>query len=96
MPEKEKADWQAVGSSFRDLGDQLAGHAREAGTAMSSASADAEGVLEEVTGAVKAAFARFDDATKDPAVGQAARTATARFLDALKVELTGSSQTPPS
>ena len=90
MTDSERADWQAVGASFRTLGKRLKEHAVEAGDAMRSARSEADGgTAEEVTSALRAAMAKLDATTTDPDVAAATRDATARFLDAVKAELTG-------
>ena len=96
MTESGRADWQGVGESFRHLGRMLTEHARDAGGAISAANADAMGgVADQVSAAFRTAVERLDETTTDPEVGRAARTATARLLDAIKAELTGEGAMPP-
>ena len=94
MGDNERADWQGVGESFRTLGKLLKTHALEAGDAVRTVGAEADGVVAGVTATLKGALAEFDDTTTDPEVRAATKAATARFLDALKVELTGGTETP--
>jgi hypothetical protein len=90
MAEIERADWQAVGASFRTLGKRLKEHAVDAGGAMRTARTETEGnAVDEVTAALKAAMTKLDATTTDPEVAAATRDATAKFLDAVKAELTG-------
>ncbi len=92
MTESERADWQGVGASFRTLGNRLKKHALETGEAVRSSGGQGEStVVDDVTSAFKAAFAKIDETTTDPETAAAAKDATAKFLDAIKVELTGGS-----
>jgi hypothetical protein len=86
----DTADWQAVGASFRSLGHQLKDRAVEAGGAISAANQQAAGgVVDQLSAAFTTAIGKLDETTTDPEIGRAAREATARLLDAIKVELTG-------
>jgi hypothetical protein len=86
----ENADWQGVGASFRALGRRLKERAVDAGGAVSAATDQASGgVLDQMSAAFTTAVAKLDATTTDPEVGRATREATARLLDAIKVELTG-------
>ena len=90
MTESEHADWQGVGASFRTLGNRLKKHALDTGEAGRASGGQAESnVVDDVTSAFKAAFAKIDETTTDPETAAAAKDATAKFLDAIKVELTG-------
>lgn len=91
----ERADWQGVGTSFRDLGRRLGERASAAGGAISAANgASPGGPMDRINAAFSAAVAQLDATTTDPEIGAATRTATARLLDAIKVELTGSTTMP--
>jgi hypothetical protein len=86
----DKADWQAVGASFRSLGRQLKDRAVDAGGAISAANEQAAGgVVDQVSAAFTTAIGKLDETTTDPEIGRATREATARLLDAIKAELTG-------
>ena len=91
----ERADWQGVGTSFRDLGRRLGERASAAGGAISAANGESiGGPIDRISAAFSAAVEQLDATTTDPEIGAATRTATARLLDAIKVELTGSTATP--
>ena len=90
MADSERADWQGVGASFRTLGNLLKQHAVETGEAVRASGGQAEkNVVDDVTAGFKTVLAKFDEATTDPETSAAAKDATAKFLDAIKVELTG-------
>ncbi len=92
----DKADWQGVGESFRTLGRHLRDKAVDAGGAVKDAGSQAEnGVADSISAAFSTAMDKIDQTTSDPEVATAAKSATARFLDALKAELTGEGPTPP-
>jgi hypothetical protein len=91
--ERATADWAGVGEAFRSLGRHLSGHAQQAGDAVSSATGNAEGAVDQVKAGFTAAVDHIDATSTDPAVGKAARDATARLLDAIKAELTGEPRT---
>lgn len=95
--ERASADWAGVGESFRLLGRRLSEHAKGAGSAISTATGQAEGAVDQVGSAFKTAVDHLDATTTDPEVKAATRTATARLLDAIKAELTGEprSDDPP-
>lgn len=95
--ERAKADWAGVGESFRTLGRHLSGHAKSAGGAISTATDEAEGAVDQIGAAVRTAVDKLDETTTDPQVKEATRTATAKLLDAIKAELTGEPRTatPP-
>lgn len=93
----DRANWQQVGESFRDLGRQLKGKAVEGGQAVREANAEATGTAtDKISTVLAAALEQFDQANADPEVTRAAKLATVRLLDAIKVELTGESGPPPT
>ncbi|MBK9739918.1 MAG: hypothetical protein IPO93_10465 [Actinobacteria bacterium] len=95
MADSERADWQGVGASFRTLGNLLKQHAVETGEAVRASGGQAEkNVVDDVTAGFKTVLAKFDEATTDPETSAAAKDATAKFLDAIKAELTGGGTTP--
>lgn len=81
------ADWRDVGNAFRDLGVSLRDHAVEAGGAIKDSASGTGKVLDEVGDALKAALGKFDETVTDPAVGDAAKTAVTKLLDAIKTEI---------
>ncbi|MEI6361867.1 MAG: hypothetical protein WCP95_07005 [Actinomycetes bacterium] len=86
----DKADWQGVGDSLKKLGATLTGHATDGTEKVKAASGDAgPGAVDQVKAGGKAAVDKFDETTKDPEVGAALKDATNKFLDAVKVSLTG-------
>jgi len=86
----EKADWKGVGDSLKSLGDKLAAHATEGTAKVKEASTEAgPGAVDQVKAGGKAAVDKLDETTRDPEVGTALKEATNRFLDAVKVSLTG-------
>lgn len=90
------ADWKGVGDSLKTLGDKLAGHASEGVESVKAASSAAgDGVTDQVAAGGKAAVERLDATTRDPEVGAAMKDATNKFLDAVKITLTGG-DTPPA
>jgi hypothetical protein len=92
----DRADWQEVGVAFRDLGRQLKGKAVEGGQAVREANAEAGGpITDKVSAVFTTALEQFDQTSADPEVTRAARTATARLLDAIKAELTGEGADEP-
>ncbi len=93
-PARATADWAGVGAAFRGLGRQLTVHAKDAGTAISSATGAADSAADQVGAAFTTAIEHLDATTTDPQVAEATRTATARLLDAIKAELTGEPRTP--
>ena len=96
MADSDRADWQGVGDAFRLLGSRLKKHAVETGEAVRAAGSEAEhNVVDDVTSAFKIALAKLDETTTDPETSSAAKDATAKFLDAIKAELTGGG-TPPT
>ncbi len=88
MSEKSsQADWQGVGDSVKELGRKLKEHASDAQDAIKSTSAPLSGVAAQVGVVLKTGLAKLDETVSDPAIGTAARGATGKFLDALKVQL---------
>ncbi|CAB4741295.1 unannotated protein [freshwater metagenome] len=88
MSEKSsQADWQGVGDSVKELGRKLKEHASDAQDAIKSTSAPLSGVAAQVGVVFKTGLAKLDETVSDPAIGAAARGATGKFLDALKVQL---------
>jgi hypothetical protein len=88
MSEKSsQADWQGVGDSVKELGRKLKEHASDAQDAIKSTSAPLSGVAAQVGVVFKTGLAKLDETVSDPAIGTAARGATGKFLDALKVQL---------
>jgi hypothetical protein len=86
----EKADWKGVGDSLKKLGDTLSGHAAEGTEKVKAATGEAgPGAVDQVKAGGKAAVDKLDEAAKDPEVGNALKDATNKFLDAVKVSLTG-------
>lgn len=86
----EQADWKGVGDSLKSLGDKLGAHASEgADQVKGAASAAGDGVTDQTKAGAKAAVDKFDQATRDPEVGSALKDVTNKFLDAVKVTLTG-------
>lgn len=94
----DRANWQQVGESFRDLGRQLKEKAVEGGQAVREANAEAAGkTTDKISAVLTTALEQFDQTNADPQVTRAAKLATARLLDAIKAELTGETGTlPPS
>lgn len=90
----DKADWAGVGDAFKTLGRQLKDRTIEGADAVQTSTREVEGAAEQLTTAFKTAFAKLDETTTDPEIKQATKTATARFLDALKAELTGEDDGP--
>jgi hypothetical protein len=86
----EKADWKGVGDSLKALGDKLTAHAAEGNEQVKAAAGEAgTGVVDQTKAGAKAALGKFDETTRDPEVTSAVKESTNRFLDALKVQLTG-------
>jgi hypothetical protein len=86
----EKADWKGVGDSLKSLGAKLSAHATEGSEQVKSAAGEAgESVVDQTKAGAKAALGKFDETTKDPDVSSAVKDTTNKFLDALKVQLTG-------
>ena len=99
----ERADWHDVGVAFRHLGKHLKDRAVEGGLAVRDANAEAEGsVTDKVVAVLRSALDQFDQASADPEVTGAAKAATTKFFDAVKIELAGEgpsqagSSDPPS
>lgn len=94
----DRANWQQVGESFRDLGRQLKEKAVEGGQAVREANAEAAGTTtDKISAVLTTALEQFDQTSADPEVTRAAKLATGRLLDAIKAELTGEPGTlPPS
>lgn len=94
----DRANWQQVGESFRDLGRQLKEKAVEGGQAVREANAEAAGTTtDKISAVLTTALEQFDQTSADPEVTRAAKLATGRLLDAIKAELTGETGTlPPS
>ena len=91
----EKADWKGVGDSLKALGDKLGTHATEGGDRVKSATSEAgSAVTDQVKAGGKAAVEKFDETTRDPEVGAAFKDVTNKFLDAVKVQLTGGDAAP--
>jgi hypothetical protein len=91
----EKADWKGVGDSLKTLGDRLSTHATEGSAVVKEASTQAgPGAVDQAKAGGKAALDKFDEATRDPEVGTALKDATNKFLDAVKVTLTGGDAAP--
>lgn len=88
MSEKSsQADWQGVGDSVKELGRKLKEHASDAQDAIKSTSAPLSGAAAQLGVVFKTGLAKLDETVSDPAIGTAARGATGKFLDALKVQL---------
>jgi len=88
MSEKSsQADWQGVGDSVKELGRKLKEHASDAQDTIKTTSAPLSGVAAQVGVVFKTGLAKLDETVSDPAIGAAARGATGKFLDALKVQL---------
>jgi hypothetical protein len=97
MSEKSsQADWQGVGDSVKELGRKLKEHASDAQDAIKSTSAPLSGVAAQVGVVFKTGLAKLDETVSDPAIGTAARGATGKFLDALKVQLGAAQPAEPS
>ena len=97
MSEKSsQADWQGVGDSVKELGRKLKEHASDAQDAIKSTSAPLSGVAAQVGVVLKTGLAKLDETVSDPAIGTAARGATGKFLDALKVQLGAAQPAEPS
>ena len=90
----EKADWKGVGDSLKALGDKLGTHATDGGDRVKAATTEAgSAVTDQVKAGGKAAVDKFDETTRDPEVGAAFKDVTNKFLDAVKVQLTGGDAT---
>ena len=86
----EKADWKGVGDSLRTLGDKLSRHATDGSDRVKAASNQAgSGVGDQLKAGGQAAVDKFDETTRDPEVTGALKDVTNRFLDAVKIQLTG-------
>lgn len=86
----QKADWKSVGDSLKVLGDRISSHASEGTAKAKAASSEAgPGAVDQAKAGGKAALDSFDTATRDPEVGAALKDTTNRFLDAVKISLTG-------
>jgi hypothetical protein len=96
MADSDRADWQGVGASFRTLGNRLKQHAVETGEAVKAAGGQAEStIVDDVTSGFKAVMTKLEETTTDPETTAAAKDATAKFLDAIKAELTGGGAAEP-
>lgn len=85
-----KADWKSVGDSLKVLGDRISAHASDGTAKTKAATSEAgPGAVDQAKAGGKAALDSFDEATKDPEVGAALKDTTNKFLDAVKVTLTG-------
>jgi hypothetical protein len=91
----EKADWKSVGASLKTLGDKLSAHANEGSEQVKAAASEATTTTDKATAGAKAAVAKLDATTTDPEVGAAVKDTTNKFLDALKVTLTGGDAPAP-
>jgi hypothetical protein len=85
----QKADWKSVGDSLKSLGDKLSAHVTEGGAQVKAAAEGASTTTDKAAAGAKAAVAKLDATTTDPEVGAAVKDTTNKFLDALKVTLTG-------
>ena len=86
----EQADWKGVGDSLKSLGEKLGAHASDGADQVKSAATTAgEGVADQTKAGAKAAVNKLDETTRDPEVGSALKDVTNKFLDAVKVTLTG-------
>jgi hypothetical protein len=90
----DKADWKGVGDSLKSFADKLSAHADEGTEQVKAAAGEASTTTDKAKVGAKAAVTKFDETTKDPEVGAALKDTTNKFLDALKVTLTGGDQPP--
>lgn len=90
----EQADWKGVGDSLKSLGATLGAHASDgADQVKGAASAAGSGVTDQTKAGAKAAVHKFDETTRDPEVSAGFKDVTNKFLDAVKVTLTGGDDT---
>jgi hypothetical protein len=91
MSESENAghaDWNQVGAAFTALGDRIQAHFTHltGATTPSEEAADTK-PLEDLGKSLDAALESFRNAVNDPSIGEAARSAADRLLDAIKTEV---------
>lgn len=82
------ADWNQVGAAFTALGDRIQAHFTQlTGATAPSEEAAATKPFEDLGKSLDAALESFRNAVNDPSIGEAARSAADRLLDAIRTEV---------